>query len=173
MFNFQANRCFKLWSTAHKHCPLVKTVEQKGGFITSNFMFLICSSSAEPSYMIVLCFFYAGPRVKFSPRGPFGYSFVVLVRKGTEEVLTAACSYEALKVKLSCVLQYRFYPKISFKVKVLLRWALYFFAFRVSGKYQTMSFTLTVVLLRELEMVKQWQVFIKPLLWAHYNICNN
>lgn len=65
--------------------------------------------------------FYVGPRVKFSPWGPFGYSFVVFVRKGTEEVLTAACFYEALKVKLACVLQYRFYPKISFKVKVLLR----------------------------------------------------
>lgn len=65
--------------------------------------------------------FYVGPRVKFSPWGPFGYSFVVFVRKGTEEVLTAACSYEALKVKLACILQYRFYLKIPFKVKVLLR----------------------------------------------------
>lgn len=51
--------------------------------------------------------------------------------------------------------------------------ALYFFTFRVSGKYQTISFRLTVVLLPELEMVKQWQVFIKPLLRARYNICNN
>lgn len=105
--------------------------------------------------------------------GLFGYFFVVLVHKATEEVLTAVCSYEALKVKLACFLQCRFYLKISFKVKVSLSWALYIFSFRVSGKYQTTSFRLTVVLLPELEMVKQWQVFIKPLLRARYNICNN
>lgn len=90
-----------------------------------------------------------------------------------EEVLATACSYGESEIKLAYFLNYTFYLKITLKPEVLSGVALHFFIFRMSGKYQTMSFRLTVVRFPELEIMKQWQVFIKPLLQARYDICNN
>lgn len=73
--------------------------------------------------------------------------------------------------KISILLQIHVLPENNFETKGGL--ALHFFIFRINEKYQTMSFRLTVVLFPELEIMKQWQVFIKLHLQAHYDICNN
>lgn len=104
--------------------------------------------------------------------GPFWFS-LLLVHKVREEVLTTACSYGGSEIKLAYFFNYTFYLKITLKAEVLSGLALHFFIFRISGKYHTMSFRLTVVWFPELEIMKQWQVFIKPLLQARYDTCNN
>lgn len=87
-----------------------------------------------------------------------------------EQVSTTPCSYGGLEIKLAYFLKYL---KITLKLKVLSGLALHLFIFRISGKYQSMSFRLTVVPFPEVEIMKQWQVFIKPLLQARYDLCNN
>lgn len=149
---------------------LVKPPFCSAGFIQSNFIFLTCLRSAE-QLPWEECFVFCKSKRETRHLGAF--SFSLLVQKVREEVLTTACSYGGLEIKLAYILKYVFYLKITLKPKVLSGLALHFFVFRISGKYQTMSFRLTVVLFPELEIMKQWQVFIKPHLQAHYDICNN
>jgi len=120
----------------------------------------------------VECFVLCKSRSEIRHLGAFWFS-LLLVREVREEVLTTACSYGRLDIKLACFLKYMFYLKITLKLKVLSGLALHFFTFRICGKYYTTSFRWTVVLFPELEIMKRWQVFIKPLLQVCYDICNN
>lgn len=92
-------------------------------------------------------------RCKSEIRHLGAFWFSLLVHK-VREFLTTACSYGGLEIKSAYFLKYMFYSEITLKLRVLSWCAFHFFIFRISGKYQTMSFWLTVVLFPELEKMK-------------------